>query len=158
MAVLGALPLLALTLPGTAEATATALASPTPTCANPPLCVLPTPTLTPSRTPTPSPTPSRSARPASTPSPTPRHTRSPRPRSTFSAAPGSTEHPVTGTVNVGRVRPQSPSPTATPKDSSSYSNPGDTITRVVYLVLGGAVLLGLGGATGLYLTRHRHEQ
>jgi hypothetical protein len=34
---------------------------------------------------------------------------------------------------------------------------GDNLGRLITFVLGAAVLLGLGGATGLYLTRHPHE-
>ena len=71
---------------------------------------------------------------------------------------GSTEDPVTGSIDIGEVQrdPSStPQPTITPKESSSSSS-GDKLTRLLVLVLGGAVLLGLSGATGLYLTRHRH--
>jgi hypothetical protein len=50
-----------------------------------------------------------------------------------------------------------PQPTITPKESSSSSSTGDKLARLFALVLGGAVLLGVSGATGLYLTRHRHE-
>ena len=72
--------------------------------------------------------------------------------------PGSTENPVTGGIDIGGVK-GAPSATTTirPKESSSTSNGGDKLTRLLFLVLGGAVLLGISGATGLYLTRHRHE-
>jgi hypothetical protein len=54
------------------------------------------------------------------------------------------------------VRPGTPGPTTTlsPDKTSNAPPTHDSFTRLVILVLGGAVLLGLGGATGLYLTRH----
>jgi hypothetical protein len=66
---------------------------------------------------------------------------------------------VTGSIDVGDVRTESPSPQATlsPKESSSSSSGDGKLTRLLVLVLGGAVLLGVSGATGLYLTRHRHD-
>jgi hypothetical protein len=47
-------------------------------------------------------------------------------------------------------------PTTTPdtKDTSGTSGSGDHLTRLLFLLIGGAVLLGISGATGLYLTRH----
>ena len=119
--------------------------------------MLPTvsPTPSPTASPTPKPTPTAKATP--TVSPTPRRTSSPRPRSTFSVAPGSTDNPVTATFGVGGVTPESPSPSVDPKESSSSSGLGDHVTLLLALVLGAAVLLGVGGVVGLYLTRHHHE-
>ena len=66
---------------------------------------------------------------------------------------------MTGSIDVGDVRTESPSPqpTLSPKESSSSSSGDGKLTRLLVLVLGGAVLLGVSGATGLYLTRHRHD-
>jgi hypothetical protein len=44
------------------------------------------------------------------------------------------------------------------KDTSSTSGAGDTLTRLLLLVLGGALLLGVSGAAGLYVTRHRSDE
>lgn len=65
---------------------------------------------------------------------------------------------MTGTVDIGTVQGvPTPTSTLTPEESSSSSSDDDTLTRLLLLVLGGALLLGLSGATGLYLTRHRHD-
>jgi hypothetical protein len=63
---------------------------------------------------------------------------------------------VTGSVDIGGVVGASATPTTSPdtKDTSGSSHSGDRLTRLLVLVLGGAVLLGISGATGLYLTRH----
>jgi hypothetical protein len=63
---------------------------------------------------------------------------------------------VTGTVDIGGVAAPTETPTTTPdtKDTSGTSHSSDHLTRLLVLVLGGAVLLGISGATGLYLTRH----
>jgi hypothetical protein len=65
---------------------------------------------------------------------------------------------VTGSVEIGGVVGASETPTTSPdtEDTSGTSRSGDRLTRLLVLVLGGAVLLGISGATGLYLTRH-HE-
>jgi hypothetical protein len=57
-------------------------------------------------------------------------------------------------LDVGGVK-GAPSPTgaAETKDSSNSSGAGSTLTRLLVIVLGGALLLGLSGAAGLYLTR-----
>jgi hypothetical protein len=61
--------------------------------------------------------------------------------------------PVTPTLDVDGVKgAPSPTPTVASKDSSSGS--GGTLTRLLVVVLGGALLLGLSGAAGLYLTRN----
>jgi hypothetical protein len=50
-----------------------------------------------------------------------------------------------------------PSPSTEPGTASAArSTPFDDLGRLLTLVLGAAVLLGIGGATGLYLTRHPH--
>jgi hypothetical protein len=66
----------------------------------------------------------------------------------------STEAPVGPGLDVGGVKGV-PTPTRAveKKDSSSSSGAGDTLTRLLVIVLGGALLLGLSGAAGLYLTR-----
>jgi hypothetical protein len=61
--------------------------------------------------------------------------------------------PATPDLDVGGVQgAPSPTPTVAAKDSSSSSS-GGTLTRLLVIVLGGALLLGLSGAAGLYLTR-----
>lgn len=136
---------------------------PSPTSCTLPAC-LPRPT-----SPPPSPTPSATAAPSATPSPTasptPRRTRaraSAKPRATSTDAPLSNAPAVTNDVPVGPVTGllDTPSPTTTPlakaKEAAGTSRFAD-LGGLVRLVLVVAVLLGLGGATGLYLTRHRHE-
>jgi len=48
-------------------------------------------------------------------------------------------------------------PAATPRPVARAKGLADNLGRFVTLVLGAAVMLGIGGATGLYLTRHPHE-
>jgi hypothetical protein len=43
------------------------------------------------------------------------------------------------------------------KPASSASNAAARLTKIGSVVIGLAVLLGLGGAAGLYLTRHHHH-
>ncbi len=169
-----AAPLLALALPGTAGAAgpvgaAESTPSPAPSECTPPVpqvgCTVPTPdpTLEPTETPTPTPTATASPTPTATgtptSSPTPRRTSSPRPRSTYTVSTGSTADPVSGSVDVGGLAIPSESATPSPdtKASSSAGGSGDRLTRLLVLVLGAGLLLGVGGATGLYLTRHHHE-
>jgi hypothetical protein len=68
---------------------------------------------------------------------------------------------VTGSIDIGGVQRDPESPTPTPAlssdKSSSSSGSGDKLTRLLFLVVGGAVLLGGSGAVGLYVTRHRHD-
>jgi outer membrane biosynthesis protein TonB len=148
------LPLLALVPSGTATATPAAcgtLLDPCPT-------EEPTESVAPTEEPTESPTPSPTPTPSATPSPTPRRTSSPAPRSTRTTSSGSTENPVTGSLDIGGVVGAGDPATTAPEttDSSSTSGSGDHLARLLVLVLGGAVLLGVSGATGLYLTRHHH--
>jgi hypothetical protein len=66
----------------------------------------------------------------------------------------STTAPVSPGIDVGGVDGEpSPTPTVAAKDSSSRSGAGSTLTRLLVLVLGGALVLGLSGAAGLYFTR-----
>jgi hypothetical protein len=72
---------------------------------------------------------------------------------------GTTESPVSGSLDVGGVSGVPSTPKAVDsKDTSSTSGAGDTLTRLLLLVLGGALLLGVSGAAGLYVTRHRSDE
>ncbi|HUR14002.1 MAG TPA: hypothetical protein VM097_05875 [Mycobacteriales bacterium] len=158
-ATVGLLPVLALATPGTAGAAAVE-GAPSPcatlvlggTCPSQEPTAEPDPTEEPTASPTPSPVPTSTA--AS--SPTARRTSSPRPRSTYTPVTGSTEDPVTGTVVIGGVTGPTDQPTTSPKTEDRSSTSGNGLGRLLALTLGGAVLLGISGATGLYLTRHRH--
>ena len=119
----------------------------------------------PTASPTPEPVPT-TASPTPKPVPTatatvkPRSTYSPKPRSTYSPEPVSTASPVTGGVDVGTITVPTDSPTPTPvaaKPAAEQTTASDRISTYVALAVGGAVVLGAGGAAGLYLTRHRHE-
>jgi hypothetical protein len=56
-------------------------------------------------------------------------------------------------IELGSAEP-SPSPVATAAAKSAASTSGsDRLTRLVRLLLVGALLLGIGGGAGLYLTR-----
>lgn len=150
--------------------TATATPAPTPTCQPQPLCGVnpgptgePTPTAEPTLEPTPTATATASR--SATASPTPRRTRS------RSAAPvrqddvpaaddgGSLADPVTGGGALGTLGPASGSTLATPAtdEVAADDRGGDGLGRLVFLVLGVGVFLGLAGGTGLYMTRHGHE-
>ncbi|MGB8649646.1 MAG: hypothetical protein WCD35_03185, partial [Mycobacteriales bacterium] len=105
----------------------------------------------------------RTAAPAPTASPTPRRTRSPRVhRSTTPAVTStgvaSTAHPVAATQDVGSIALPSdrPSAAASPVAARAAASTGssDKLTKLITLVVSAALLLGLGGAAGLYLTRH----
>jgi hypothetical protein len=69
----------------------------------------------------------------------------------------STAGPVTSSVAVGAVTP--PTASARPvAGKPAGGSPGTiSIGTLVALVVGTAVLLGLGGAAGLYATRQRDE-
>jgi hypothetical protein len=54
--------------------------------------------------------------------------------------------------------PAAPTPAIDADDRASTSHAGRDLSRLAVLVLGAALLLGVSGATGLYLTRHRHGQ
>jgi hypothetical protein len=41
------------------------------------------------------------------------------------------------------------------KAKSASSSTGSKLSQLGWIVIGGAVLLGIGGGAGLYLTRHR---
>lgn len=153
-------PWLVLTAPGTAGAAVSA--APAPTC--PVLCVTsplatasPTPSATPAGEASPTPSPVRPATSPPAPHRTPKAIASPRTRSTYGGVPGSTASPVTATIVVGRITPgpSEPLTALSPAEAAGVRQPKDPVARLVALVLGSAVLLGLGGATGLYLTRHR---
>ena len=62
--------------------------------------------------------------------------------------------PSSDPLDVGPVPSSAPpTPAAAPEP---VERPTDPVTRTLQLALGGAVLLGLAGVTGLYLTReHR---
>lgn len=62
--------------------------------------------------------------------------------------------PSADPLDVGPVQPLgTPTPAAAPEPDE---RPTDPVTRTLQLALGGAVLLGAAGVTGLYLTReHR---
>lgn len=129
---------------------------PEPSCG--PLC-LPTPTPPPEPTSEPTPEPTATAvTPSSTKSPSARPKRSSAPRSTYVPRTGSTANPLTGGVSVGPAELGTPDPQTTPRAENAASSSGSSgLTRLLTLVLGFGVLLGLAGGTGLYLTRHPHE-
>lgn len=156
-AALVALPLLAFSPTGTAIAGA--LPAVADTSAPPEVG----PSLPPivSATPTPDPTsaPTKTAAPSPTATPThslsPKPTYSPKPHVTHTQSVTSTASPVTGGVDIGTL--STPTDSATPatlKPASSKSTSGVGIGKLIGLVVGGALLLGVGGVTGLYLTRH----
>jgi uncharacterized protein HemX len=69
--------------------------------------------------------------------------------------------PVTGGVVVGGIPSSTGSPTATAspvkaKAAASARSSG-RLAGIITFVVAAAVVLGLGGVAGLYLTRHRHE-
>jgi hypothetical protein len=68
-----------------------------------------------------------------------------------------TANPVTSSVAVGAVTP--PTATASPVAAKPAATSAGTpnIGKLVALVVGAAVLLGLGGAAGLYVTRQPDE-
>ncbi len=113
--------------------------------------------------PSPSPSPRR-ARRSPTPSPVPAPTRV-RVAATDGALPTPTDlpsdppsvlaspGPARDPLDVGLAETE-PSPTPAPA-TASPERPTDPLTRGLQVALGGAVLLGLAGGTGLYLTRER---
>lgn len=164
-----ALPFGVLALTGAPSASAAphlaASGEPTPS----PTTILPFPGPT-SASPTPGPTPEptappTTAAPAPTPTPTslrtsvPVRTSSPKPKPTYTERVTSTADPITGGVDVDTVPAASPdsSVTAAPVPASSSGKGGDHVRTLITLVVAGALMLGVGGAAGLYLTRHRHE-
>lgn len=157
-----ALPVLGLFTIGTAVAVGVPAVAGSPTATATPKPIIPLPTATRSATPSPTPVVTKAAMQSPTPSPTPRRTRSPRPtyspqtQVTARATAGSTASPVPSTIELGPV--PTVSPTKVPaKPAASSTNAGGKLAKLAALVVGAAVLLGLGGAAGLYLTRHRHE-
>ena len=131
---------------------------PVPASAAPTPCVLPpcptTPPPTPSPTHTPSPTPSRTVTP--TPSPTRTATHSPRPRVTRTTRTTSSSSPVETAPPATDGPFSSVAPvTVAPGDKAADGN--GRVDNLVALILGGALLLGIGGVSGLYLTRERDE-
>jgi hypothetical protein len=82
-------------------------------------------------------------------------TYSPRPRVTATAPVARTANPVTSSVAVGAVTP--PTATASPVAAKAATSAGTNIGKLATLVVSAAVLLGLGGAAGLYVTRQRDE-
>ena len=156
------LPVLAFSFTGTA----TAAGSPTVAATTAPPDPAPTLIPIPSADPTPEPTvgPTHSAAPSPTPSPPALHTAapkpaySPKPRATHSQTVTSTASPITGGVELGTLSTPTDSPTPVAvKPASKTSTSADRIGKLIALVVGGALLLGTGGAAGLYLTRHRHD-
>jgi hypothetical protein len=144
LVVTGVLPVLTfaalgvLVTPGTAHADPcvavlcpTATADPTPTVTH---TAAPTPTRSPTARPTVTSTYSRSPRPRPTPTTAPTTTPSPDPDPT----------PTTELTTTPAVKPVQKSTTAGPK-----------LAKLAALVVGGALLLGVGGVSGLYLTRTR---
>ena len=74
---------------------------------------------------------------------------------------GASSSPVPQTTGFGPLAPSRPSGTPTPgvapapgRDDGE-GRPAGALARAFRLVLAGAVLLGLAGAAGLYLTRER---
>lgn len=154
--VVGLAVVLAGTLAGTAVAGPEPAASPTPCRTLGPIgqgC-LPEPTGEPEPEPTDDPEPKPTA---TVQSPSPTRTRvatsSPRPRETRVEPGGGLDNPVTATIGVGGVV-GGPEPSAAPDPEPAGSS--SSTAGLVALVLGAAALLGAGGITGLYLTRHGH--
>jgi uncharacterized protein HemX len=107
----------------------------------------PSPSLTASRTPDPTPTHT------SDPGPTATRTSSPRPHTTTTRSVAPTPSATTTDVAVTTTGPTATSsPVAVQPDQVSSEKSGGT-TKLVALILGAAILLGVGGVSGLYLTR-----
>lgn len=103
----------------------------------------------PTATHTATPTPTRSATPR--PTVTYTHTRSPRPRPTqTTTAPTTTPTPDPDPTPTTEV---TTAPVVTPVQKSTTAGP--KLAKLAALVVGGALLLGVGGVSGLYLTRTR---
>ncbi len=58
-------------------------------------------------------------------------------------------------VPLGSEEPSEPAPDPSPTAAAEQPVASDPITRTVQLTVGGAVVLGLLGVAGLYLTRGR---
>jgi hypothetical protein len=130
-------------------------------------------TCLPSASPSPSPrhslaptaAPSREARPTPTATAAVRRTavttaatRSPRPQPSDVPLPRSTASRVSEVVPVGAPSGTlGPVSTAAPRAAARSSLLVDHLGLLVALLLGLGVLLGVGGVTGLYLTRNPHE-
>ncbi|MGZ6825507.1 MAG: hypothetical protein ACXVGH_01845 [Mycobacteriales bacterium] len=164
---LAGLLLLGLPLAGTAAGETSPSPSPS---APPPILVIPTRTSSP--TPTPAATATRSAtarpttRPAATAAPVATRayrtaaTASPRPRVTADApapaVPG--EGTVTGDYPLTGFASSSATPRAAAvRPAAAQASGGTDVLQLGGLAVGAAVLLGLGGAAGLYLTRLPRE-
>ena len=127
----------------------------------------PDPPSSPEPDPEPEPVPTTAAPTTAAPQPTREPARTPEPTSTRTAPPS----PI---ATLLQEVTSSPSPTSTmtrppipvgglvdddeePVEESDAAEhdgpPADPLTRLVQLVIGGAVLLGVGGGVGLYLTR-----
>jgi hypothetical protein len=65
--------------------------------------------------------------------------------------------PTLTATPVVPVAPTSAAPRPTPVKTKKTSNESRSakLARLGWLVIGGAVLLGVGGGAGLYLTRHK---
>lgn len=131
---------------------------------------LPAPTAEPTQQPKPSPkptTPSAAPEPAPTqtgaaasPAPTRAPVRSARPTGASATPDSPSPPPSTVEPAMSSHLPVSPPPGTPAADQQgeatetvASSSPSDPLTRLVQLVVGAAVLLGVGGGTGLYLTR-----
>ena len=90
-----------------------------------------------------------------------RTTYRPRPRVTTARtqAPVSSANPVAIAAEVTGFATSTPTPTRSTsvaaKPAASTTNAGGKLAELVGLVVGAAVLLGVGGPAGLYFTRHR---
>lgn len=135
----------------------TAYADPTPTGQPSPTPIISLPPVSPKPSPTHSPTPKPVLTHAPTPSPTHvriHHTASPRPQPVVTTA--APEATLTATPVVPVVPTTSAPRTAPPKTKKTSSESGSSkLARLGWLVVGGALLLGIGGGAGLYLTRHQ---
>lgn len=143
----GAVLLCLLAWPGAASAAPCVLGT---ICPTPSQTATPPPTRSPTPTATRSATPQPSATRSSTFSPLPKTNRTSS-RTQQRATPASTGGPSTDgpLASVAPIK-------ATPVDSAAKGS--GRVDKLVALILGAAVLLGVGGVSGLYLTRQRDER